>query len=593
MRRNSVIPLTESRWLAAAMAAVCMAATAVPSSAQIRRMFDVRTPMRDGVELSADVWMPGEGGPFPTIMIRTPYLKTMAMGDFTLAGWATYFAERGYAVVIQDVRGRGDSDGAFDFFFQEGLDGYDAIEWMAVQPWSSGDVCTAGVSYLGTDQWLAAREQPPHLKCMVATAAAGRWMHELPYYGGAWMMSWALAWINGTSGRNNQGANVEGIDMESVYWHRPLLTQDDAMGRDMPLFNDFLENFTLNDYWKRLHFTEEDFRGLDLPVLHVTGWFDGDQPGAIFYWDGMMAHSPAADKQYLLSGAWTHGGTFVGGELQVGDMKLDPGSIVDNKAEHLAFFEHYLKGATDAYDQPPARIYVTGAEEWREFDEYPPAEVQPSNLYLTSGGRANSVAGDGALAWSPAADDPPDEFTFDPKRPVPAAVGLDPNGADRTPMQRRDDVLVYTSEVMEEPVEIAGRVLIEVHAASDARDTDFVANIMDVYPDGRAVKLGPVIGVVRARYRNGFESTELLTPGEVARFEIDLGHIAHSFEPGHRIRIDLTSSAYPHIAPNQNTGNPVATDTEWNTARQTIFHNLEYRSRIILPVLGRRRATEE
>ena len=576
-----------------APAALVIAATAMPSSAQVHRMFDVRTPMRDGVELSGDVWMPSEGGPFPTIIIRTPYLKTMAIGDFTLAGWATYFAERGYAVVMQDVRGRGDSDGDFDFFFQEGEDGYDTIEWMAAQPWSNGDVCTAGVSYLGTDQWLAAREQPPALKCMVATAAAGRWMHELPYYGGAWMMSWALDWINGTSGRNMQTANAVGIDMDSVYWHRPLLTQDERMGRDMPLFNDFLENATMNEYWQRLHFTEEDFRGLDLPVLHVTGWFDGDQPGAMFYWDGMMAHSPAADEQYLLSGPWGHAETFIGGTLEVGEMTFKPESIVDNKAEHLAFFEHYLKGSADSYDQPRARVYVMGAEEWREFDQYPPPDAQPTDLYLSSGGRANSIAGDGALAWSaPEGDTPPDRFTFDPRRPVPAALGILPSGEDRTPLQRRDDVLVYTSEVIEEAVEIVGKVVVEFHAATDARDTDFVANIMDVYPDGRAVKLGPITGVVRARYRNGFDREELLTPGEVARYEIDLGHIAHSFEPGHRIRIDLTSSAYPHVAPNQNTGNPVATDTEWNTARQIIHHSREYPSRIILPVRARRRATE-
>ena len=575
--------------------ALVPAATA-PASAQtgqVKRMFDIRTPMRDGVELSGDVWMPAEGGPFPTIIIRTPYLKTMAIGDFTLAGWATYFAERGYAVVMQDVRGRGDSDGDFDFFFQEGEDGYDTIEWMAAQPWSNGDVCTAGVSYLGTDQWLAAREQPPALKCMVATAAAGRWMHELPYYGGAWMMSWALDWINGTSGRNMQTANAAGIDMDSVYWHRPLLTQDDQMGRDMPLFNDFLENSTMNEYWQRLHFTEEDFRGLDLPVLHVTGWFDGDQPGAMFYWEGMMAHSPAADQQYFLSGPWGHAETFIGGTLEVGEMTFKPESIVDNMAEHLAFFDHFLKGSADSYDQPRARVYVMGAEEWREFDAYPPTDAQPTDLFLSSGGRANSIAGDGALAWSaPEGDTPPDRFTFDPRRPVPAALGVLPAGEDRTPLQRRDDVLVYTSEVIEEAVEIIGKVVIEFHAATDARDTDFVANIMDVYPDGRAVKLGPITGVVRARYRNGFDREELLTPGEVARYEIDLGHIAHSFEPGHRIRIDLTSSAYPHVAPNQNTGNPVATDTEWNTARQIIHHSREYPSRIILPVRARRRATE-
>ena len=164
-----------------------------------------------------------------------------------------------------------------------------------------------------------------------------------------------------------------------------------------------------------------------------------------------------------------------------------------------------MKGTADSYDQPRARIYVVGAEEWREFDEYPPADVQATSLYLSSGGNANSIVGDGALGWTPPDDDaPPDRFTFDP-RPVPASVGAMYLGEDRTPLHRRDDVLVYTSEEIEDAVEVVGRVVIEFHAATDARDTDFVASIMDVYPDGRAVNLGPNIGAVRARYRNGFD----------------------------------------------------------------------------------------
>jgi putative CocE/NonD family hydrolase len=550
-----------------------------PASAPVRSEFGVMIPMRDGVKLAADVWLPEAPGRYPVLLARTPYLKT----GLRLSQWAQYFASRGYVFAIQDTRGRGDSEGTFDAFFGEGKDGYDTIEWLAAQPWSNGRVGMLGPSYLGTAQWLAARERPPHLACIAPTAAAGRWFEELPYMGGAFSELTALSWVNEISGRIDQEANLEFVDWAKVLAHRPLLTADTVMGRTMPLYRDWLTHSTMDPYWDRLRFTAKDFATIDIPTLTVTGWYDGDQPGAFFYWRGLMANAPHRDRHFLIAGPWRHIEAFRGGSTKVGDSEFSPDSIIDTQATHLAFFDWCLKGASPGFESPRARIYVTGANVWRSLDDYPPAAVTPKQMFLTSRGRANTSTGDGRLSWTQAADAPPDRFTYDPHNPVPG--NLDDWGLDRQAVQRRDDVLVYTGDVLKDPLEVIGSVVVDLQAASDARDTDFTAVLSDVAPGGRALRLGPFAGIRRARYRNGYDREELLTPGKVEIYRIELFDIAHTFEPGHRIRLEISSSAAPSYAPNQNTGNPVATDTEWKVAHQTIYHDRTRASSITLPVM--------
>jgi len=550
------------------------------AEAQMRALFDERVPMRDGVELSADVWLPAAEGNFPAILLRTPYLKAPQFGRYALE----YFVQHGYAVVLQDVRGRGDSDGEFDFYFGEGEDGYDTIEWIAQQAWSSGDVGMSGGSYLGTVQWLAARERPPHLRCIIPTAASGRLFDELPYLGGGFRLGWALEWLNDVSGRASQGPSTAALDRAAIVAHRPLLTMDEFMGRRMPLWKAFLEHPTLDDFWAPIAYSADNFAQVDIPVLTVTGWFDGDQPGALFYWDGMNAHNPGNREHYLVIGPWEHANTYLGGALEVGEMTLAPQSVLPIQEVRRKFFDYCLKKSEPSFSAPQARAYVTGAEVWREFDAYPALEIEYTPLYLHSGGGANSLDGDGTLSWNEPVGEAVDSFTYDPKNPVPAGG----HATDQRPVQSREDVLVYTTGILEEAVEIVGRVFVELHAASDALDTDFMAKIQDVYPDGSAIALGPVAaGVRRARYRNGYEKTELLTPNNPELFEIELFDIGHAFLPGHRIRIEISSSAFPLVNPNQNTGNPVATDTEWQVANQTIFHDRRRPSHVLLPILPR------
>ena len=402
--------------------------------------------------------------------------------------------------------------------------------------------------------------------------------------GGAFVHSWALEWINQTSGRADQSPNGQTVDWAKVLAHRPLLTADSVLGRSMPLYRAFLGHPTVDAYWNRLRFTAQDFAKIDIPTLTTTGWYDADQAGALFYWRGLMANTAQRDKHFLIAGPWLHVETFRGGSKKVGDSEFSAESIIDTKAVHLAFFDWCLKGTSPRFNAPRARIYVTGANAWRTFDSYPPAGAAPRTLYLTSGGRANSSSGDGRLVWE-ASDTPPDRFVFDPKHPV-----IDPFenwGTDRRTIQSRNDVLVYTTDLLADAVEVIGSVVVNLQVASDARDTDFTAVLSDVGPDGRALRLGPLVGIKRARYRNGYDAEVLLTPGKVESIRIDLFDIAHSFEPGHRIRLEISSSAAPLYNPNQNTGNPVATDTVWKVANQTIYHDRARASSISLPIVRR------
>lgn len=551
-------------------------------SAQVSQKYDVRIPMRDGITLSADMWMPEAEGRYPAILVRTPYVKVMTH----LLKLGRYFAPKGYVVIIQDVRGRGDSDGEFGFYFVEGKDGYDSIEWIAQQPWCDGNVGMMGMSYLGAVQWLAARENPPHLKCITPTAPSAVYFEEFPYTGGAWAMSWALSWINGTSGRISQGGNLAGIDWEKIYRHRPLFTMDEVMGRKMKFYKEWMEHSTLDDYWKRIHFTSDDFRKMDIPALTTTGWFDVDQPGALTYWYKMREHSTVKDKMHLVIGPWSHSETFMGGDTKEGELKFSEDSIIDNLDLHLQFFNCYLKGLTPDFNHPRARVYSTGSNRWREFDEYPPAEMNFKNLYFHSGGNANTLLGDGTLTWDAPGEEQPDKYTYDPKDPIRIDKMPGSHPMDNRLIEIRNDVLVYTGEVLTDPVDIMGAVKADLYVSSDAKDTDFMVKLIDVFPDGKAVGLGRYeMGIKRARYRFGYEKEVLLTPGKTEKITVDLFDIGHTFLPGHKIRIEVTSSAFPWVNPNQNTGNPVATDTEWNIAHQIVRHDHQYPSHVKLPVM--------
>ncbi|HEX4934662.1 MAG TPA: CocE/NonD family hydrolase, partial [Gemmatimonadaceae bacterium] len=420
---------------------------------------------------------------------------------------------------------------------------------------------------------------------MAPTAPGGRWFDEIPYMGGAFAQQWALTWSFGVTGRMQQGTQLEGADWAPILAHRPLLSADSVLGRVNPTYRSWLEHPTAGAFWRRMEYSARDFASIDIPTLTTTGWFDADQPGSMFYWRGLMANAPDTSKHWLMIGPWDHMGTFQGATDRIGQMRFSPASVIDNKARHLAFFDWCLKQSAPSFAAPRAQVYVTGANEWRTFDRYPPAASTPTKLFLASGGRANTRRGDGRLVSGAPIDSPPDSFTYDPRRPVPGSMS--DNAIARDAVQDRPDVLVYSTDVLTEPMEIVGMVTVELRAATDARDTDFTAILSDVQPDGTAIQLGARTAIRRGRYRNGYAKEELLTPGKVETFPIELFDIAHRFHAGHRVRLEISSSAAPQYNPNQNTGNPVATDTEWKVARQVIHHDRARPSSITLPLMPR------
>jgi putative CocE/NonD family hydrolase len=542
----------------------------------------LHVPMRDGVELITRLLLPEGDGPWPLLLARNPYNWNFPDTWIHEPDYHGY-AERGYAVALQAVRGQIDSPGEFQFFFGDGEDGYDAIEWLAVQPWCTGRVGMLGGSYLATVQWLAAREHPPHLVCIFPISPAGRLPDEVVYQGGAVMPTYL------TFG-NFAGPYGDPEDETRILiHHRPLTDLDRALGRELPLLQQFLEHPTLDDYWRRLRFTPADYAGIELPSFMLAGWFDEDLIGTLEYWAGMNAHTGGEVERHLIIGPWTHNPIWTGGSASLGDLEFGEHARIDTRRLHLDFFDRHLRDL-DRPVPPEVRVFVSGVNEWRDLPAYPPLDAETRHLYLHSDGGANTLHGDGRLSDQRPGAQPADRYLFDPENPVRPAAGeqgiSSGRGTDQRYLEERDDVLVYTTDPLDEPVEALGPAFVELHAATDGRDTDFTARLLDVHPDGRALQLGPWAGggIVRARYRNGGVEEELLTPGEVYEYRIDLRHFGHRFLAGHRIRLEISSSYAPMFRPNPNTGDPIATDTEVRVAEQTIHHSAGASSALVLSV---------
>lgn len=533
--------------------------------------------MRDGVELSAEVYLPPADARHPAILLRTPYGNDRA--EFERLKLQAY-VDAGYAVVYQSVRGRGRSDGDFGFFMQEDLDGYDSVEWVARQPWCNGAVAMDGGSYLGTVQYLAARQAPPSLRCILPAVPAGDFFDELPYHGGTLMFDWLVNW----------NAMLEGIDVEAREQEilslmrrvRPLTELGRILGIQGPLFYQVLEHDTLDDLWKSIRYDAGNFKAIRaLPIMTVTSWFDGDQAGALFYWDGLERHAGPGHHGHLVIGPWEHAGCYLGGKPSQGALSFTDRSVIDIQSERLRFLDRHLRNHEGpATAMPRVRLFVTGANEWRSCETYPPP-VAATPWYLHSGGNASTRHGDGTLSEREPGDEPADRYRYDPVDPF----SYSQFGEEVQEAELRHDVLVYSSAPLDRPVDVIGAVVLELFAASDQPDTDFAARLVDVLPDGRALNLTHTRGVLRARFRHGYETPEPLTPGRVERFRIRLSDVGHRFMAGHRIRLEVTSSMFPLSDPNPNTGGRIGTETEIRVACQTILHDATRPSRLWLPIV--------
>ena len=569
---------------------------------------NVPIELRDGVTTYAKVYRPDAPGRFPTLLSRTPYDKS---GPASASGSMDAFraATNGYAVVIQDVRGRYSSEGEFYPFFNEIDDGYDSVEWAGSQPWSSGKVGMWGNSYVGATQWLAAISRPPSLAAMIPGVTASDYHEGWTWQGGAFELGFNLNWAlnffvagNYASLSKHLGLPAEGLekltdaidDNFSAFRYLPLKEWPDLKPNLAPYYYDWIDHPEYDDYWKKVSI-EEHHSQIEVPALSYGGWYDIFQGGTIRNFSRMRelgASDRARSGQRLLIGPWVHEGTAThsAGAYYFG--KRAAGAHMDIHGLMLRYYDRMLKDMDNGVDgEKPVRIFVMGDNVWRHEDEWPLSRAQPTPFYFHSAGKANTLNGDGALSTNPPAGEPPDVFHYNPLDPVPSNGGglccypaLMPSGAfDQRPIEARPDVLVYSTPPLPEDVEVTGPVTVTLYAASSARDTDFTAKLVDVEENGAARNLTD--GIIRARYRTPRSPAQLIEPGQVYEYTIDLWATSNVFKKGHRIRVEVSSSNFPRFDRNTNTGNPIGEDAGFLPALQTVYHEGKHASHVTLPVV--------
>ncbi|MFE0156684.1 CocE/NonD family hydrolase [Nonomuraea sp. NPDC059007] len=549
----------------------------------MKNLYNLTVPLRDGITLAADRYGPAGDAPAPAIVLGTPYGKN----DPRRPAQAALMAERGYAVLIYDVRGRGDSDGVFEPYRNEGRDGYDVIEWVAAQDWCDGSVASWGGSYSGHAQWLTALEKPPHLRAIVAYATPSDPFVDFPT---GTRLPQEVCWYRMVDRRALQ--NVTGIDWNAVYSHLPLYTMDEAAGFVSAAWRADIGHAPGDtEYWAPLAY-QQKLSVVDVPALHITGWYDDVQPGTLRNFAAMVSKAPtekARRAQRLVMGPWGHDAGRAGGR-KIGDVDFgDHAEDVEVTEFELRFLDHHLRGIDNGVDREArARLFLMGRGEWRDADEWPLPETVWTSLYLRSAGDANTRGGGGRLTTdAPASEEPTDTYRYDPADPVPfltEPTSMQIGGPDDyAEVEDRDDVLVYLGPELGEPLTVIGPVRAELFVGSDAPDTDFTAKLVDVAPDGVRRRLCD--GIVRARYREGFATERTLRPGVVYRVEVDMWSTAHEFSVGHRVGLEISSSAFPKYDRNQNTGGSIVHGTEPRVAHNEIWHGPERPSRLILPVI--------
>jgi hypothetical protein len=557
----------------------------------VRMEHNVRVAMRDGVELSVDIYRPDAEGKFPTILVRTPYsnntLDAINGGPYQ----SIFYAKRGYAVVQQDVRGRYDSDGTFYPFKNEANDGYDTDEWIGHQPWNDGHIATMGQSYCGLTQWLQAIKGSRYLTALLPNATTFDIYDNWIYTGGAFQYGFALSWAVTIDGRTNQEHSA--YNWRQAFRHLPIGTSDEAVGRRLAFYRDWAAHPVRDAYWDQNSFESEPHQ-VAVPSFSISGWYD-------IFLKGMLEDQAAITQQgrtdtarharRLMIGPWNHSI----GDNPVGAIDFGSQASVDLARVQLRWYDYWLKGINNGVtEEPPIKIFVMGENYWRFEPEWPLARTQYTNYYLSGGGKANSVGGDGVLSTAtPKADAPKDTFTYDPDNPVPTLGGnncCDSNLVRMGPFdqrlaERRQDVLVFTTRRLLQPLEVTGPITIKLYASTTAKDTDFTAKLVDVHPNGYAQNLQD--GIIRARYRESRKAASFIVPGRVYEYTIDLWATSNTFLPGHRIRLEISSSNFPRFDRNLNTGGDTMTDTAMVKATQTIYHDAQYPSHIVLPVIPR------
>lgn len=525
-----------------------------------------RIPMRDGIRLAANIFRPGTPARVPAILVRTPYGK----GEAISVHYQT-FVDHGYAIIAQDVRGRYESEGVFAPLRQEPADGDDTLNWIAKQPWSDGNIGMMGGSYLGICQWKAATQNNPHLKA-IFPAFCGDDDYRDRFYstGGAMKLGSRLLWIS----QNLRRPDYRPPDFSRFIWTLPPRRADFATtGARSEMYREALDHPADDAFWRSMS-TRRQLSNVRVPVFSVGGWYDNFVESDL---DAFAILAKKSDRNRILIGPWPHNMS-----VRLTGADFGPDSLVPLRKTQIEWFDRWLKKQDTApASRPPVRIFVMGANIWRDEREWPLRRARAVRFYLVNG----------ALALKPARNSAPDRYVYDPRNPVPTAGGAvccDPKifpwgPMDQRAVEKRRDVLVYTTPPLREDLEVTGPIRVVLYVSTSAVDTDFTAKLVDVFPGGPALNLTD--GILRARYRDSLEAPAPLTPGKIYELKIDAGVTSNVFRKGHSLRLEVASGNFPRFDRNPNTGRPVAGETEMRKAAQTVFHDREHPSYILLPVV--------
>ncbi len=551
---------------------------------------NVSAKMRDGVVLKADIYRPDGAGPFPVLLTRTPYDKK------TVREMAYRFAKAGYIVAAQDIRGRYESEGEFlpihGFGSKDVEDGFDTVAWAAELPDSTSQVGMFGSSYSAWTSWKAAASAPPALKCVYVSGMSLRHSDVEPIFRPGRRLEWSFATIGPDDRRRTAGApgpyDVEEaralwkIERNKWLWVKPWSELSRELLPSMAARIQRILEHPGEDY----HEFAGIHRNIDVPVFNRTGWYDRFIP-AVDHFVEMEKLAPserARRSQRLVVGPWGHTNDLTRAQ---GEFDFGEDAEWDNAAVGIGWFDHWLKSEDNGTaEEARVRLFITGENSWRGYDDWPIPGTRPVEFQLSSRGNANTPAGDGTLSREPAGGARSDSFNYNPRDPVPSLFleGCQDGPFDQKPLDHRRDVLVYQSAPLSARLTVVGSPSVKLHASTSAVDTDFTAKLVDVSPDGTARNL--CYGIVRARFRYGWENPRLLDPGEITEFTIELNPVGNTFLEGHRIRLDLSSSDFPNYDRNHNTGGNAYSESEMIVAHQEVHHSQLHPSTLRLPVVS-------
>jgi len=537
---------------------------------------DPAVPMkaRDGTVLMNFVGTPSGEGPFGVVMERTPYLRI----DTTAA---MFWASRGFIYVKQDVRGRGGSGGVLDMNAMQERDGYDAVEWAAKLPKANGKVGMIGRSNPGLYAWYAAIAGPPHLAAIAPAVATADPLRIVPYIDMVFSPT-IVPWLCLTQVRETM-SDMSNLDVETAFNSLPVIASAEKAGCGRPQYwNDWFDHQKDDAYWRALSI-ERRLDRVKVPVLGIGGWYD-DARGTIRNYMGIGALAKKPFQRLFMDAGAHKGIDYVNGSFGAQ-------ARIDSRMLQLRWFDHYLKGVDNGVDrEPPVDIFIMGDNTWRREKEFPLARTAWTDFYLHSGGKANGGAGDGTLDTIAPKAEPVDTFTYDPGKPTPYLIDareleLSLNEDYAKIHATRGDLLTFTTAPLAKPMEITGPMSATLWAATDARDTDWNVMLLDVYPDGRVMRIQD--GVARARFRGGFDKPALLVPGTAYEYQIDLWYTGIVIPAGHRLRVAVSSAAFPKYDRNLNTGGDNEREVKFVSAHQRVLHDAAHPSRVRLPVIPR------